>query len=331
VLCSGSHAALALVESGHRVTVLDNLSRGNAGAYEVVQQHSKPGQLDFLRVDLGDKPTLCWSLRDSGIDLVMHFAAIAYVSESVKDPLKYYQNITTSTVNLLDCMKVSGIKELVYSSTCATYGNPDQLPITEETPPVPVSPYGKAKFMSEGVIRDVAKSDGNFKSGILRYFNVYGSDEKGRLGEFPRPELRHYGRITGACMDAALGITDSLTVMGTNHPTRDGSCIRDFIHVVDLVDAHIKLMNALQNPPVLFNVGTGHGVSVKEIVQACKEVTGKNITIIMQEEARPGDAAEVWADPTAVESYLGWQAKYTDVKEGLSHAWEWRRNHPNGY
>ena len=153
----------------------------------------------------------------------------------------------------------------------------------------------------------------------------------GRLGEYPRSDLRHYGRITGACMDAALGITPSLTVMGTNHPTRDGSCIRDFIHVVDLVQAHIKLMDRLQNPPVLFNVGTGKGVSVKEIVQACKEVTGKNITIIMQEKARPGDAAEVYADPSAVENYLGWKAKYTDVKQGLSHAWEWRRKHPKGY
>ena len=327
----GSHAALALVESGHEVTVLDNLSRGNSGAFNVVSRHAEPGQLHFLGVDLGDRDSLCASLSNSGVDLVMHFAAIAYVSESVKNPLKYYQNITASTVNLLECLKRAKIQELVYSSTCATYGNPQALPITESTPADPVSPYGKAKLMSEKVIRDVAISNPDFKSGILRYFNVYGSDEKGRLGEYPRPELRHFGRITGACMDAALGITESLTVMGTNHPTRDGSCVRDFIHVVDLVRAHVMLMSKLQNPPVLFNVGTGKGVSVKEIVGACKEVTGRNITIIMQEKARPGDAAEVWADPTAVKEYLGWKARYTDVKEGLSHAWEWRRKHPNGY
>ena len=327
----GSHAALALIEAGHPVTVLDNLSRGNLGAYQVLKTLSKPGQLTFTDVDLGDKKSLCAVLNGSGIDLVMHFAAIAYVSESVHDPLKYYQNITSSTVNLLDCMQESGITNLVYSSTCATYGNPNELPITEATPPRPVNPYGKAKLVSEGIIRDVAKSNPGFNAGILRYFNVYGSDEHGRLGEYPRQDLRHYGRITGACMDAALGITQNLTVMGTNHPTRDGSCIRDFIHVVDLVDAHIKLMSRLQNPPVLFNVGTGKGVSVKEIVQACKEVTGKNIKIIMQEKARPGDAAEVWADPSAVQLYLGWKARYIDVSEGLAHAWKWRRKHPNGY
>ena len=327
----GSHAALKLVETGHPVTILDNLSRGNRGAFEVVRSHSKPGQLGFLEVDLGDRGAVCSGLRASKPDLVMHFAAIAYVSESVKDPLKYYQNITASTVNLLECTKEIGVEELVYSSTCATYGNPSELPITESTPTDPVSPYGKAKYMSEGIIRDVARSNSDFKAGILRYFNVYGSDERGRLGEFPRPELKHFGRITGACMDAALGIAPKLTVMGTNHPTKDGSCVRDFIHVVDLVDAHVRLMGSLQNPPVLFNVGTGKGVSVKEIVRACVEVTGKNITVVMQEEARPGDAAEVWADPSAVEAYLGWKAKYTDVREGLSHAWEWRRKHPNGY
>lgn len=150
-------------------------------------------------------------------------------------------------------------------------------------------------------------------------------------GEFPRPDLQHFGRITGACMNAALGITPHLTVMGTQHPTKDGSCVRDFIHVVDLVDAHIALMPALQNPPILFNVGTGKGVSVIEIVKACKEVTKKPIKIIMQNEARPGDPAEVWADPQAIHQYLNWTAKYTDVSEGLSHAWNWRRKHPNGY
>jgi len=188
-----------------------------------------------------------------------------------------------------------------------------------------------AKLMSEGVIMDYCASNPDFMAGVLRYFNVYGSDPLGRLGEYPRPDLRHYGRITGACMDAALGLTDKLTVMGTTHPTRDGSCIRDFIHVVDLVDAHIKLMGRLSNPPVLFNVGTGKGVSVKEIVAACLKVTGKNITVVMQEEARPGDAAEVWADPTMVQQWLGWKAQYTDVTEGLQHAWDWRKNHPNGY
>ena len=313
--------------------MVDDLSRGSIETILRLQNLAEAAgePLTFERLDVNEEHKMAALLARNGIELVVHFSGNAYVGESMVHPEDYYQNITASTVNLLECMKESGVEELVYSSTCATYGNPSELPITESTPTEPVSPYGKAKFMSEGIIRDVARSNSDFKAGILRYFNVYGSDERGRLGEFPRPELKHFGRITGACMDAALGIAPKLTVMGTNHPTKDGSCVRDFIHVVDLVDAHVRLMGSLQNPPVLFNVGTGKGVSVKEIVRACVEVTGKNITVVMQEEARPGDAAEVWADPSAVEAYLGWKAKYTDVREGLSHAWEWRRKHPNGY
>ena len=327
----GSHAALALLESGSRVTVLDNLSRGNMGAYRVLEGEATRKQIQFWNVDLGDKESLCRNLKRSSVNVVMHFAAIAYVSESVADPLKYYANITSSTVNLLECMREAGVKNLVYSSTCATYGNPEALPITESTPPHPINPYGKAKLMSEEVIRDFAAQNPDFRSGILRYFNVYGSDPQGRLGEYPRPDLARFGRITGACMSAALGLVPELTVMGTRHPTKDGSCVRDFIHVTDLVDAHVLLMPKLANPPVLFNVGTGRGVSVMELVAACKKATGQNISVRMQEEARPGDPAEVWADPAAVEAFLGWRAKYTDVTEGLGHMWSWRRDHPLGY
>ena len=328
----GSHAVKRLLEDGKRVTIVDNLSRGNLGAVDVLQGLAANGQLSFERVDLGDKAEVCRVFREQpDIDLVMHFAAVAYVGESVADPTRYYHNITSNTLGLVECMLEHGVKRLIYSSTCATYGNPEKLPITEATPTVPINPYGQAKLMSENIIRDVAKSNPELQVGILRYFNVYGSDEAGVLGEFPRPELRAMGRITGACFDAALGAVPELKILGTNHPTKDGTCVRDFIHVVDLIDAHVLLQDHLGNPPPLYNVGTGKGVSVREIVEACKKVTGRPIKVVEQAEARPGDYAAVFADNAKIRTELGWTPKYTDVEQGLAHAWAWRSKNPNGY
>ncbi|KAG2428196.1 hypothetical protein HXX76_011876 [Chlamydomonas incerta] len=265
-----------------------------------------------------------------GDQLAFPFAVVE-AGESMRDPLQYYKNVTVNTVNVLDCMAAAGIKQLVYSSTCAVYGNPESLPVTEATPPKPINPYGQSKLMAEEVIRWYARSQPDFKSIILRYFNVYGSDPAGRLGEYPRPELRAQARISGACMDAALGLVPSLTVKGTKHPTKDGTCVRDYIHVMDLISAHVAGMGRLANPPPLYNIGTGRGVSVKEFVDACKKVTGRNIQVIYQEEARPGDYAEVWSDVAKINNELGWRANYTDIEEGLRHAWNWRLEHPDGY
>lgn len=329
----GSHATMVLGEAGHAVTVLDNLSRGNLGALIALAEMLPEERFRFLNVDLGNKAAVCAALRTSKtkVDLVIHFAAVAYVGESMRQPLQYYSNITVNTVNLLECMKEAGVERLVYSSTCAVYGNPAHLPVTEATPPKPINPYGQSKLMAEEVIRWFAKSQPSFKAIILRYFNVYGSDPKGRLGEYPRPELRSQGRISGACLDAALGLVDSLTVKGTKHPTKDGTCVRDYIHVMDLISAHVAGMGALANPPPLYNIGTGRGVSVKEFVDACKVVTGKPIKVIMQAEARPGDYAEVWSNVSKINTELKWRANYTNVVEGLRHAWAWRQANPDGY
>ncbi|KAG2451063.1 hypothetical protein HYH02_004331 [Chlamydomonas schloesseri] len=329
----GSHAAMVLTQAGHAVTVLDNLSRGNAGALRALWDMTPARRFRFLRVDLGERAAVCGALARlrPRPDLVMHFAAVAYVGESMRDPLQYYKNVTVNTVNVLDCMDKVGIKQLVYSSTCAVYGNPESLPVTEATPPKPINPYGQSKLMAEEVIRWYARSKPDFKSIILRYFNVYGSDPQGRLGEYPRPELRAQARISGACMDAALGMVPSLTVKGTKHPTKDGTCVRDYIHVMDLISAHVAGMGHLANPPPLYNIGTGRGVSVKEFVDACKKVTGRDIQVIYQEEARPGDYAEVWSDVSKINNELGWRANYTDIEEGLRHAWNWRLLHPDGY
>jgi len=332
----GSHAVLQLLELGHAVTVIDNLSRGNLGALltlSLLPSTMSTKRFRFLNVDLGNKAAVLEALLTAQprIDLVMHFAAVAYVGESMKDPIMYYNNVTVNTVNLLHAMQLAQVHQLVYSSTCAVYGNQKQLPITEGSPPAPINPYGEAKLMAENVIRAFAKSDPRFRSIILRYFNVYGSDPKGRLGEYPRPELRHHARISGACLDAALGLVPALHILGTSHPTPDGTCIRDYIHVSDLISAHVAGMSHLANPPALYNVGTGKGVSVRQFVDACKRVTGVDITVKEQAASRPGDYAEVWADPAKINKELGWRANWSSIDDALAHAWAWRRAHPHGY
>ncbi|KAG1675867.1 hypothetical protein FOA52_001524 [Chlamydomonas sp. UWO 241] len=312
----GSHAALALLDAGHTVTVLDNLSRGSAGAIHALRAlHPHGGRLRFVRADLGVRHAVEGALQRQGgtgprVDVVMHFAAVAYVGESMADPLLYYRNITANTITLLEAMAAAGVSRLVYSSTCAVYGDGAELPITEDTVPRPTCPYGEAKLMAENVIRAHARSDPSFSATILRYFNVIGSDPDGRLGEYPRPELRQHARISGAC-------------------------VRDYIHVADLVAAHLAAMGAPSstpvNPPAVYNVATGRGVSVRAFVDACRKVTGVDIKVVEQAEARPGDYSAVWADPAKINRELGWAAVYSDVESGLSHAWAWRRKHPHGH
>ena len=334
----GSHGTLKLIEEGHVVTIIDNLSRGNEGALralkrEISRQGKSKRSLRVIHGDLGDVNVLNAAFDTSPkLDKVIHFAAVAYVGESMADPNKYYKNVTSNTATLLQAMDRFNVNELIYSSTCATYGNPEVLPITEKTPTVPINPYGKSKLFAEEAIRDYAFANPEFRAVILRYFNVFGSDPKGRLGEYPRPELRKHGRISGACFDAALGNIEHLLVMGTNHATRDGTCVRDFIHVTDLIDAHVLAMEkGTTNPPSLYNIGTGRGVSVKEFVEACKKVTKMPIKIVEQKEARPGDYAEVYANVDKIEKELGWKARYLDIEESLGHAWKWRKKHRNGY
>jgi len=329
----GSHATLSLLAAGNAVIVVDNLSRGNAGALRVLAGIAERRRLAIVPADLGHRAELDKVFAAARVDVVMHFAAIAYVGESVAQPLQYYHNVTANTVTLLESMHGAGVNKLVYSSSCATYGGVPQeaVPVTEDKPTVPNNPYGWSKWMAERVIADFAAANPDFQATILRYFNVYGSDPQGRIGEYPRPQLRHYGRISNACFDAALGNIPELTILGTNHPTRDGSCIRDYIHVTDLIDAHIKVIGVLANPPSVFNVGTGKGVTVKEFVEACKKVTETDIKVVEQRHARPGDYPEMWAVPQKITQETGWSARYLDIEEGLAHAWAWRKAHPAGY
>ncbi|PIN17460.1 UDP-arabinose 4-epimerase [Handroanthus impetiginosus] len=204
------------------------------------------------------------------------------------------------------------------------------MPITEETPQLPINPYGKAKKMAEDIIRDFSKTS-DMAVMILRYFNVIGSDPMGRLGEAPRPELREQGRISGACFDAARGIIPGLKIRGTNYDTRDGTCVRDYIDVTDLIDAHVKaLAHAKPRQVGIYNVGTGKGSSVKEFVEACKRATGMNIEVEYLDR-RPGDYAEVYSNPSKIWNELNWKAKYTNLEESLAVAWRWQKAHRDGY
>ncbi|KAG5621991.1 hypothetical protein H5410_007209 [Solanum commersonii] len=327
----GSHAALRLLKENYRVTIVDNLSRGNIGAVRILQElFPEPGRLQFIYADLGDAKVVHQIFSQNAFDAVMHFAAVAYVGESTLHPLKYYHNITSNTLTVLEAMSAHGVPTLIYSSTCATYGEPEKMPITEDTPQLPINPYGKAKKMAEDIILDFHKNS-NMAVMILRYFNVIGSDPEGRLGEAPRPELREHGRISGACYDAARGIVPDLKVRGTDYKTTDGTCIRDYIDVTDLVDAHVKALEKSRPGKVgIYNVGTGRGRSVKEFVEACKAATGVPIKVDFLPR-RPGDYAEVFSDPTKIKLELNWTAKHTDLQESLQVAWRWQKSHLNGY
>ncbi|KAL9224861.1 hypothetical protein vseg_000856 [Gypsophila vaccaria] len=328
----GSHAALRLLKDSYRVTIVDNLSRGNLAAVKILQQlFPEPGRLQFVYADLGDASAVNKLFVENAFDAVMHFAAVAYVGESTMDPLRYYHNITSNTLVVLKAMVKHEVKTLIYSSTCATYGEPEKMPIVEVTPQVPINPYGKAKKMAEDMILDLTKQNKDLAVMILRYFNVIGSDPEGRLGEAPRPELREHGRISGACFDAARGITEGLKVRGTDYKTPDGTCIRDYIDVTDLVDAHVKaLEKAMPGKVGIYNVGTGKGRSVKEFVEACKKATGANIKVDFLPR-RPGDYAEVYSDPTKIRDELNWTAKFTNLEQSLKIAWRWQKAHREGY
>ncbi|KAL2651154.1 hypothetical protein R1flu_019282 [Riccia fluitans] len=328
----GSHAAMLLLEKdNYRVTIVDNLSRGNLGAIQVLQTlFPEPGRLQFINADLGDAKAVDEIFAKYPFDSVMHFAAVAYVGESMAEPLRYYHNITSNTLLLLEAMARHHVTKLIYSSTCATYGEPKKMPITEDTEQVPINPYGKAKKMAEEIIKDYARNK-QMSVMILRYFNVIGSDPQLRLGEAPRPELRVHGRISGACFDAARGFRNGLEIRGDDYQTQDGTCVRDYIHVSDLVEAHVIALNRAEMGKVgIYNVGTGKGLSVKEFVEACKAATKVNISVTILDR-RPGDYAEVYSAPKKINDELGWKAKHVNLTETLEVAWKWQKKHPNGY
>ncbi len=315
----GSHAVKQLIEAGHRVVAVDNLYRGHSQAVHP--------QATFREIDLADMQSLVDVLAENKIDCVMHFAALAYVGESVADPLSYYENNTAGTISLLKAMDTTGVKRLVFSSTCATYGEPETTPIVETMRQEPISPYGWSKWCVERVLKDYAAADKEFAFVSLRYFNVAGCATDGSLGEDHDPETH----LIPVVLQTALGRREKVTVFGTDYPTPDGTCIRDYIHVEDLCTAHITAMEALRpGDGRFYNLGIGRGYSVREVIDSARRITGIDIPVEYGKR-RPGDPAVLFADAGKIQHELGWSARYTGIDQIVATAWRWFEKHPNGY
>jgi UDP-glucose 4-epimerase len=316
----GSHTVKRLKESGHHPVIYDNLSRGHRIVTEILKVPS-------ILADLNNHDTLLNTLREFRIDTVMHFAAYAYVGESVEQPLLYYQNNVATTINVLQCMQEAGVNRFVFSSTCAVYGDVEKMPITEDEKKAPVSPYGRSKLMVEQILTDYANANKKFAFAALRYFNASGCAMDGALGEDHDPE----SHLIPVVLQAILGVRDKVTLFGQDYPTPDGTNIRDYIHVDDLADAHILAMEKLKDSQQIFlNLGTGRGFSVKEIIRTAEQVTGKKVPLILGPR-RPGDAVALYADPIRAKQTLGWEAKYKDPQKIIQSAWNWFKDHPRGY
>jgi UDP-glucose 4-epimerase len=316
----GSHTVKRLKEAGHRPVMYDNLSRGHRTVVDMLE-------VPAVAADLNDRPTLVQTLREHSIDTVMHFAAFAYVGESVEKPLAYYQNNVATTIGVLEAMREVGVERFVFSSTCAVYGNPTKVPITEDEKKDPVSPYGRSKLMVEQVLADLPGGWKDFKFAALRYFNASGCATDAALGEDHEPETH----LIPVILQAILGVRPGITVFGTDYPTRDGTNVRDYIHVDDLADAHIAAMQRLdEQKQIVCNLGTGNGFSVLEIIRTAEKVTGKKVPVTYGPR-RPGDAVALYADPTRAKKLLDWEARYKDPETIIRSAWNWFREHPRGY
>lgn len=334
----GSHMALLLLEQGYDVIIVDNLSRGRIEAVDVLKAEAcqRGRRLAFAFVDLGSRPHMEALMLASQPDWVIHFAALAFVGESMANPLLYFRNVTENTLTLLTAMDTAGVSKLVYSSSCSTYGDHtiDEMPITEITPQRPKSNYAQSKMMAEQVIRAWVKRNPTARVSVLRYFNVIGADPKGRLGEIPRVRGDHVdSRISNALMDAASRRIAHVKVYGTDYPTHDGTAERDYVHVSDLVSAHL-LMLRRQWPSAgtqsggldVCNVGNGIPNSVMQLVHVAQRFPGAfpfNITVFPR---RAGDVPQVYADPSKIKS-LGWSPRFTNITEALLTAWRFRMTH----
>lgn len=315
----GSHAVKILIERGHDVVVVDNLSRGHREAVHA--------DACFHNVDIADVDRMTDILRGHDVSDVMHFAAFSYVGESVSVPLNYYENNTGATTKLLKAMDAAAVKRIVFSSTCASYGEPDYLPIVESTQQQPINPYGWSKLFVERILRDKQRSDADFGFTALRYFNVAGSALDGSIGEDHHPETH----IIPLVLQTALGLRDSITVFGTDYPTPDGTCIRDYIHVEDLIEAHILAMETQRAGHArFFNLGIGKGYSVRDIIESAKRVTGLEINVEYGER-RPGDPPELFANADFIRRELGWAPKLTNLDDIIGSAWRWFQANPEGY
>lgn len=311
----GSHAALALKKAGYGVVVLDNLAYGHPEIIEEVVQ------VELVVGDTSDRTLLDELFATRNIAAVMHFAAYIAVGESVKQPAKYYRNNVGSTINLLEAAIAAGVNKFVFSSTCAVYGMPKEIPMTEDHPHAPLSPYAASKDMVEQILADFDRAYG-LKSVAFRYFNASGADPSGKLGEDHDPETH----LIPLALLTALGKRKNLYIFGTDYDTPDGTAVRDYIHVNDLADAHVLGLKYLLNggESQVFNLGNGNGFSVREVIETAKIVTGKEIPAI-ESDRRPGDAPILVGSSDKAREILGWNPNYDDLTKIISNAWQWHQ------
>ncbi|GAB6138570.1 UDP-glucose 4-epimerase GalE [Halanaerobaculum tunisiense] len=314
----GSHVVKELLATKHQVIVYDNLQKGH--------QEAVVGG-EFVQGDLANKKLLDETFAQYNIDAVIHLAADSLVGESMENPTKYYHNNMVNGLNLLDTMIEHDVKNIVFSSTAAVYGDVEQTPISEDVPKEPTSVYGRSKLFFEKIMQDYDQAyDLKFVS--LRYFNASGADESGQIGEDHNPETH----LIPIVLQKALGQRDKLAIFGTDYPTRDGTCVRDYIHVTDLAQAHILGVEALANgkESSIYNLGNGDGYSVKEVIETASEVVGRKIEAVAGER-RAGDPATLIASSKKIREELNWEPQYGDLETIIATAWNWHKNHPQGF
>ncbi len=309
----GSICVEQMLDRGHEVAVFDNLTEGHRTAVDL--------RATLYEADLGDRDAVLRAMGEAAPDAVMHFAASALVGESMTNPSKYFRNNVANGINLLDAMVTCGVKKFVFSSTCATFGIPEKMPIDESLPQRPINPYGESKLIFERILRWYDEIHG-LRFTALRYFNAAGASKK--FGEDHRIETHLIPNI----LKVALGQKEAVEIYGTDYPTLDGTCIRDYIHILDLADAHIRALDREESD--FFNIGTGGGTSVREVIDCCCRVTGREIAVI-EKPRRSGDPSRLVAGSDKIRRVLGWEPRFESIEAIVTSAWQWHQQHPQGY
>lgn len=324
----GSHTCVELLNNGYEVVVIDNLYNSNEKALERVEQITGK-KVTFYKVDMLDQDGMNQIFEKEQIDSVIHFAGYKAVGESVRKPLEYYHNNITGTLLLCDVMRKHGVKNIIFSSSATVYGDPAFVPITEECPKGQITnPYGQTKGMLEQILTDFHVSDPEWNVVLLRYFNPIGAHKAGIIGEDPKGIPNN---LVPYIAQVAVGKLERLGVFGDDYDTPDGTGVRDYIHVVDLANGHVKAMQKFKETPAvrIYNLGTGNGYSVLQVLHAFEKACGKTLPYEIKER-RPGDVAQCYADPAKAKAELGWEAKY-GIDEMCEDTWRWQSNNPNGY
>lgn len=323
----GSHTMVELLNEGHEVTVIDNLSNSKEESLKRVEKITGK-DFKFYKVDLQDYKSLCEVLQKNNCEAVIHFAGLKAVGESVQKPLEYYRNNVYGTLSLLEAMKTAGLKKIVFSSSATVYGDPHKVPITEDFPLSATNPYGRSKLIIEEILRDLFISDNAWDIILLRYFNPVGAHSSGMIGEDPNGIPNN---LVPYISQVAVGKLECLSVFGNDYPTHDGTGVRDYIHVVDLAKGHLRAIDKIESKTGIkvYNLGTGQGYSVLQMIEAFKKASGKDVPFKITGR-RPGDIAECYADPSLAKKELDWVAE-KGIDEMCEDTWRWQSDNPNGF